>query len=92
MRQALRSDKELSSLDYLGCDIATFRAHLESKFKKNMSWNNYGDWHIDHRVPLQYKLDEKTPTLEEVVRRLHYINTQPLWAIVNIAKGNRYVS
>ena len=76
MRQALRSDKELSSQDYLGCDIATFRA----------------DWHIDHWVPVQYKLDEKTPTLEEVVRRLHYINTQPLWAIVNITKGNRYVS
>ena len=32
--------------------------------------------HIDHRVPLRYKLDGKTPTLEEVAQRLHYANTQ----------------
>ena len=92
VRQALQSDKELSSQDYLGCDMATFKTHLESQFKDGMSWDNYGDWHIDHRVPLRYKLDGKTPTLEEVVRRLHYTNTQPLWASENIAKGNRYVS
>ena len=63
--QALQSNKELSLQDYLGIDIATFRAHLESQFKKGMSWDNYGDWHIDHRVPLRYKLDGKTPTLVE---------------------------
>ena len=57
-----------------------------------MSWDNYGDWHIDNRVPLQYKLDGKTPTLEEVAQRLHYTNKQPLWASENIANGNRYVS
>ena len=84
MRQALQSDKELSPQDYLGCDMA--------QFKEGMLWDNYVDWHIDHRVPLQYKLDEKTPTLEEVVQSLHYTNIQPLWASENIAKGNWYVS
>ena len=79
--KALRGDKELSSQDYLGCDIATFRAHLESQFKDGMSWDNYGDWNIGHWVPLQYKIDGKTPTLEEVTQRLHYINTQPLWRV-----------
>ena len=34
--QALQSNKELSLQDYLGIDIATFRAHLESQFKKGM--------------------------------------------------------
>ena len=92
MRQAFQSDKKLSSQDYLGCDIVTFRAHLESQFKEGVSWDNYGDWHIDNRVPLQYKLDGKTPTLEEVAQRLHYTNKQPLWASENIANGNRYVS
>ena len=72
--------------------MATFRAHLESQFKDGMSWDNYVDWHIDHRVPLRYKLDGKTPTLDEVAQRLHYTNTQPLWASENIAKSNRYVS
>ena len=92
MRHALQSDKELSSQDYLGCDFATFKNHVEFQFKERMSWKNRGDWYIDHRVPLRYKLDGKTPTLEEVAQRLHYTNTQPLLASENIAKGNRYVS
>ena len=79
VRQAFQSDKELSSKDYLG-----FKNHIEFQFKEGISW--------DHRVPLRYKLDGKTPTLEEVAQRLHYTNTQPLWASENIAKGNRYVS
>ena len=52
-----------------------------------MSWDNYGEWHIDHRIPLAYKQDDKTPTIEEVAKRLHYTNTQPLWASDNMSKG-----
>ena len=37
VRHSLQSDKELSSQDYLGCDMATFRAHFESQFKEAMS-------------------------------------------------------
>ena len=64
----------------------------KSQFKEGLSWDNYGDWHIDIRMPLRYKLDGKTPTLEEVAQWLHYTNTQPLWASENIAKCNRHVS
>ena len=53
-----------------------------------MSWENYGEWHIDHKVPLKYN----KPSLEEVVQRLHYTNTQPMWASENISKGCQYIS
>ena len=53
-----------------------------------MSWENYGEWHIDHKIPLKYN----KPSLEEVVQRLHYTNTQPMWASENMSKGCRYVS
>ena len=82
----------MRSKEYLGCDIGTFRAHIEVQFTDGMSWENYGKWHIDHRVPLQYKKDGKAPTMEEVVERLHYTNTQPLWASENMAKCNRYIA
>ena len=53
-----------------------------------MNWDNYGTlWHIDHIVPLKYK----NPTVEETVQRLHYTNTQPLYAIENMRKCNRYI-
>ena len=54
-----------------------------------MNWQNHGKlWHIDHKIPLKYN----NPTLEEVIQRLHYTNTQPLYATENIAKGNRFIS
>lgn len=56
-----------------------------------MSWDNHGEWHIDHIIPIKYMPDGVAPTIEEVYRRLHYTNTQPLWAEDNLSKGNRYI-
>lgn len=84
---ALKSDKELSSSEYLGCDIDTLKQHIESQFKDGMSWDNCGQWHFDHIIPIAYD----NPTFEEQVARLHYTNLQPLWAVDNISKSNRYI-
>ena len=56
-----------------------------------MSWENYGEWHIDHITPIKYKEDGVVPDLEEIILRLHYLNTQPMWAEENISKGNRFI-
>jgi len=70
----------------VGCDKKTLRAHLESKFKQGMTWQNHGKWHIDHIVPL-YKFD---PTkYEDIKKANHYSNLQPLWAEENLKK-NRF--
>ena len=88
VRRALRSDKSKRSIEYLGCDIETYKKYLEDQFVDEMSWENYGSvWEIDHIVPIKYK----KPTLEEVTERLHYKNTQPLWSEVNTSKGNRFI-
>ena len=81
----------MSSTEYLGCDIDTFKAHIESQFKEGMTWESHGEWHIDHKIPLKYKRNGETPSLEEVALRLHYTNTQPMWASENISKGNHYI-
>ena len=89
--KALKKEKSKSSLEYLGTDISFFRKYIEDQFQEGMSWDNYGcDWHIDHIIPLMY-CDPNPPTIEEVAERLHYTNTQPLWAVDNISKGNRFV-
>jgi len=89
--EALKHNKELSSKEYLGCDVETLKNHIENQFTEGMSWDIYGQFHIDHIIPLKYKQDGKDPTIEEVIARLHYTNTQPMWASENIAKGNRYI-
>jgi len=87
IRDALKAKKTKKSIDYLGCGIDNFKEHIESTFQEGMTWDNYGDWHIDHITPIAYG----NPTLEQVKERLHYTNTQALWAEDNIAKGNRYI-
>lgn len=88
IQKALKNKKSLCSIEYLGCDIGSFKKHLENKFVEGMNWENYGSiWHIDHIIPIAYK----KPSLDEVIKRLHYSNTQPLWALENISKGNRYI-
>ena len=76
---------------YLGCSIEEFKAHIEKQFKEGMTWDNFGQWHIDHITPIKYKQDGKAPTLEDTIKRLHWSNTQPLWAEENLRKGNRFV-
>ena len=84
----MKNDKEMSSTEYLGCNIETFKKHTEQKFTEGMSWENYGEWHIDLKIPLKYN----KPSLEEVTQWLHYTNTQPMWESENMSKGCRYIS
>ena len=87
VRNALKSKKSQHSIEYLGCTIDEFKEHIESQFEEGMNWDNYGEWHIDHIVPIKYE----NPTMEDTIERLHWSNTQPLWASDNIAKGNRFI-
>ena len=66
----------------LGCDFETAHKHLEKQFIKGMNWNNQGEWHIDHIIPLA-----SAQTESELIKLCHYTNLQPLWAIDNLIKG-----
>ena len=75
----------------LGCDKATFYHHIETQFNDGMCWARISEIDIDHRMPIAYPgVAGGSPTLEEKVARLNYLNCQPLWAADNMAKGNRW--
>ena len=80
-------DKKVT--DPLGCTLEEYKEYLESKFQEGMTWENHkkDGWHIDHILPLR----ESDISEEEKLKRLHYTNTQPLWAKDNISKGNKTV-
>ena len=68
----------------LGCDYETAMKHIESQFEPWMDWDNYGEWHIDHIIPLA-----SATTKEEMKKLCHYTNLQPLLAEENISKGSK---
>jgi hypothetical protein len=74
--------KKSKCFSIIGCTIDDLRLHLESKFQSGMSWQNYGQWHVDHKQPLAFAKTER-----ELIGLFHYTNLQPLWAIDNIKKG-----
>ena len=87
MRRAIETNaKTGSAVKDLGCSVEEFIAHIESRFEDGMNWDNRGDWHIDHIIPL-YKFD--LSDREQFLKAAHYTNMQPLWAIDNWKK-NRY--
>ena len=77
--------KSKSTLEMLGAPIEHVRSHLESKFQPGMTWENYGQWHVDHVVPLAL-----AKTSQEMEALFHYTNLQPLWALDNIRKSDNY--
>jgi transcriptional regulator with XRE-family HTH domain len=75
------------SMNLLGCSIPEWRGFLESKFRRGMTWENYGtEWHIDHVLPIA-KFDLTNPIQQKLA--FHYSNTQPLWKTENLSKGDR---
>lgn len=76
--------KEDKTIVLLGYSAEELKSHIESKFTDNMNWENYGEWHIDHIIPVS-KFSKDTPM--DVVNALD--NLQPLWGIDNLKKGNR---
>ena len=75
------------TLELTGCSLNELKNHLQKQFKDGMTWENYGEWHIDHIKPAS--LFDLTK-LEEQKKAFHYTNLQPLWAIDNIKKSNKY--
>jgi len=59
------------------------KTYLEKKFVSGMTWENHGDWHIDHVIPLASAINE-----QEMLKLCHYTNLQPLWAKDNLSKGD----
>lgn len=89
-RDVLRSNKGGKSWRELaGYGVKELRAHLEKQFVDGMTWDNYGEWHIDHIRPV-VSFDFEVE-FEKTVRACWALtNLQPLWAIDNIKKGKKW--
>lgn len=84
--KSFAAKKSQQTLSLLGCTMAEFMVHLEKQFKPGMSFDNYGKWHIDHKIPCAL-FDLTKPEQQAIC--FHHTNLQPLWAVDNLVK-NKY--
>lgn len=76
--------KDTHFAEYIGCTKEHLEKYLENKFKPGMTWDNYGEWEIDHQIPLGSANNE-----QEVYKLSHYSNLQPLWKEENSKKSDK---
>lgn len=89
-RDVLRSNKGGRSWKHLaGYDVHQLKARLESLFLEGMTWENYGEWHIDHIRPVA-SFDFSVDLIQTVRACWALSNLQPLWALDNIKKGKKW--
>lgn len=74
--------RKSSLVDVLGCDYQSLKRHIEESFLPGMSWDNRGEWHIDHRMPLATARCE-----DDLLKLSHYSNLRAMWAQDNLRKG-----
>jgi len=81
----LGQQKEGHTVDLLGYSMLDLKDHIESLFTDGMSWDNYGEWHIDHIKEVS-TFDKDVPP--NVVNALS--NLRPLWATTRVINGIVY--
>lgn len=77
----IKAGKKPNTLSLLGTDWQNLKLHIEIRFTEGMTWNNYGEWEVDHIMPLAI-----AKTKESLAPLCHYTNLQPLWAKDNREK------
>lgn len=73
----------------LGYSVDDLMQHLEALFHPGMTWDNYGEWHVDHIKPCAL-FDHLCP--KQFAECWALKNLQPLWAKDNVKKGAKYGS
>ena len=67
-----KSDRTISMLGYSAYEL---KIHIENQFTSGMTWDNHGEWHIDH-IKSVSNFSDDTPA--SVVNELS--NLRPMWS------------
>ena len=81
--------KNCRTADWLGCSPAELRDYIAAKFEDGMTWENFGEWEVDHIRPCA------SFDLTDPVQRLscfHFTNLQPLWRGDNRRKSAKLLA
>jgi hypothetical protein len=85
--KSLGKKKTATSEKLSGYTKEGLKEHMEKLFKPGMSWDNWGEWHIDHIKPVAQFIKEGVTDLK-IISSLD--NLQPLWAKDNLSKSCKW--
>lgn len=84
----IKKNKPTNTQSLLGCTWEEAKAHIESLWAENMSWENHGAgpgcWNIDHIRPVASFAEEELHLMNLIQ------NLQPLWSKDNLLKRDNY--
>ena len=78
---ATKQNKNCKSFDLLGTTKERFYEYIDQQLQPGMTWDNMGEWHLDHIKPINLATNE-----QEAIELSHYTNFRPLWAEDNISR------
>jgi len=84
--ERLGKKKEDYTSKLLGYSAIDLKRYIEDLFTDGMSWDNYGEWHIDHKKAVSKFNKDTHPS---IVNSLS--NLQPLWATSRWINGVFYL-
>jgi hypothetical protein len=81
-------NKYKSTFDLLPFTLEGLMDHISNLFIEGMSWDNYGEWHLDHIKPMSsFKFNSINDP--EFIECWSLSNLQPLWSHDNLSKGSK---
>jgi len=81
--------KTKKTFEMLAFTLDELVTHIESLFSPGMTWDNYGQWHIDHVIPdKSFDYSDK----DQFAKCWALTNLQPLWAHDNLVKNGKYIT
>lgn len=87
IRAALKTNyRSKTTNELIGCSPEDLKKYIESMSSQRKTWENHGEWHLDHKIPCA-SFDLSKP--ENQKKCFNYKNMQPLWAIDNLKKSDR---
>ena len=77
--------KKTSALKLVGCTLQFLKNWIEYQFTEGMTWDNFGEWQLDHVKPCaMFDLSDISNQLE----CFNWKNVRPMWAKENAKKSD----
>jgi len=89
--RSIRKNKKIGGWKQcVGYTLSELKDHLEQQFTEGMSWDNYGEWHVDHIIP-KSAFTFSTNADAQFLACWSLDNLRPLWGKDNSIKGDNII-